>query len=228
MEAEKESLRQGYVRFQESKRNSDGEASVEEIAMRALMTEWLTAYSEDGRRFEIQFCRIVSNAFSREESTSFNSLQKAFETFERICVNLLIFPWRKEFKRVHISAPAFVHSVWPAMCKANVQQLMTTIGYSRGQEAEVYCYRGPAQSQYLKTLAFEFLLAQLECERLIKTVSHVRTWGCNELETRALRLKKVIIYYPHSVLPQISLLMLAPSSFSNQIKMVRIGEKPFI
>ncbi|XP_038666389.1 spermatogenesis-associated protein 2-like [Scyliorhinus canicula] len=183
MEAEKESLRQGYVRFQGSKRNSDGEASTEELAMRALMTEWLTAYSEDGRRFEIQFCRIVGNAFSREESSSFNSLQKAFEIFERICVNLLIFPWRKEFKRVNIFAPAFVHSVWPVMCKANVQQLLTTIGYSWGQEEEVYCYRGSAQSQYLKTLAFEFLLAQLECERLMETVSHVRTWGCNELET---------------------------------------------
>ncbi|XP_059804207.1 spermatogenesis-associated protein 2-like [Hypanus sabinus] len=179
METQKGSLCQRYIHFQELKSNAGSEATLEETTMCVLGTELLKG-QDPTQRFNIHFYQVISNAFSRENSSSFDLLQKAFEVFESLCINLLIYPWRKEFKRIKTFTPAFVHYVWTAMCRLDVLKLLATIGFCQEQEAETYCYKDPQQMQHLKKLAFEFFLAQLECRRLADMLGNGRKQGPSE------------------------------------------------
>lgn len=80
-------------------RRKDGEALL------STATALLGAYQPDpGQRFRmVNFYEVVENSLRCQRGSNLRSLEKAFHTLEAICTNLLLFPWKKEFRCIKVS-----------------------------------------------------------------------------------------------------------------------------
>lgn len=75
-------------------------------ALLSTATALLGAYQPDpGQRFRmVRFYEIVDNSLHCQRGGSLKSLERAFHTLETICTNLLLFPWKKEFRCIKVSS----------------------------------------------------------------------------------------------------------------------------
>lgn len=91
--------RMGAAPEGERGRRRDGEALL------STATALLGAYQPDpGQRFRmVNFYEVVENCLRCQRGSNLRSLEKAFHTLEVICTNLLLFPWKKEFRRIKVS-----------------------------------------------------------------------------------------------------------------------------
>lgn len=74
-------------------------------ALLSTATALLGAYQPDpGQRFRmVHFYEVVENSLRCQRGGSLKSLEKAFHTLETICTNLLLFPWKKEFRCIKVN-----------------------------------------------------------------------------------------------------------------------------
>lgn len=79
-------------------RHKDGEALL------STATALLGAYQPDpGQRFRmLRFYELVENSLRCQRGGSLRGLERAFRTLETICTNLLLFPWKKEFRCIKV------------------------------------------------------------------------------------------------------------------------------
>lgn len=84
-------------------RNKDSEALL------STATALLGAYQPDpGQRFRmVRFYEVVENSLRCQRGCNLKTLERAFNTLETICTNLLLFPWKKEFKCIKVSLSFF-------------------------------------------------------------------------------------------------------------------------
>lgn len=77
----------------------------ESEALLSTATALLGAYQPDpGQRFRmVRFYEMVENSLRCQRGGSLKSLERAFQTLETICTNLLLFPWKKEFRCIKVS-----------------------------------------------------------------------------------------------------------------------------
>lgn len=74
-------------------------------ALLSTATALLGAYQPDpGQRFRmVHFYEVVENSLRCQRGGNLKSLEKAFHTLETICTNLLLFPWKKEFRCIKVN-----------------------------------------------------------------------------------------------------------------------------
>ena len=74
-------------------------------ALLSTATALLGAYQPDpGQRFRmVRFYEVVENSLRSQRGGNIKSLERAFHTLETICTNLLLFPWKKEFRCIKVS-----------------------------------------------------------------------------------------------------------------------------
>lgn len=74
-------------------------------ALLSTATALLGAYQPDpGQRFRmVHFYEVVENSLRCQRGGNLKSLEKAFQTLEIICTNLLLFPWKKEFRCIKVN-----------------------------------------------------------------------------------------------------------------------------
>lgn len=79
-------------------RRKDGEALL------STATALLGAYQPDpAQRFRmVRFYEMVENSLRCQRGGNLKSLERAFHTLETICTNLLLFPWKKEFRCIKV------------------------------------------------------------------------------------------------------------------------------
>lgn len=79
--------------------HKDGEALL------STATALLGAYQPDpGQRFRmVRFYEMVESSLRCQRGGTLKSLERAFHTLETICTNLLLFPWKKEFRCIKVS-----------------------------------------------------------------------------------------------------------------------------
>ncbi|KAI4895160.1 hypothetical protein NFI96_025191 [Prochilodus magdalenae] len=84
---------------------SQGTSSEE--ALISTATALLGAYQPDpGHRFRmIRFYDIVENSLRALRGANLRTLETAFATLETVCTNLLLFPWKKEFRCIKLEHP---------------------------------------------------------------------------------------------------------------------------
>ena len=72
-------------------------------ALLSTATALLGAYQPDpGQRFRmVRFYEVVENSL-RCQRGGIRGLETAFHTLETICTNLLLFPWKKEFRTIKV------------------------------------------------------------------------------------------------------------------------------
>lgn len=73
-------------------------------ALLSTATALLGAYQPDpGQRFRmVRFYEVVEGSLRCQRGGNIKSLERAFHTLETICTNLLLFPWKKEFRCIKV------------------------------------------------------------------------------------------------------------------------------
>ena len=110
----KEDLFRRYVTALERRLENGGEYTAPEgdrgrhkdsEALLSTATALLGAYQPDpGQRFRmVRFYEVVENSLRCQRGGNIRSLERAFHTLETICTNLLLFPWKKEFRCIKVS-----------------------------------------------------------------------------------------------------------------------------
>lgn len=74
-------------------------------ALLSTATALLGAYQPDpGQRFRmVRFYEVVENSLRCQRGGNLKNLERAFHTLETICTNLLLFPWKKEFRCIKVT-----------------------------------------------------------------------------------------------------------------------------
>ncbi|XP_036447281.1 spermatogenesis-associated protein 2 [Colossoma macropomum] len=165
-----------------------GQGTTSEEALISTATALLGAYQPDpGHRFRmIRFYDIVENSLRTLRGANLRTLETAFATLETVCTNLLLFPWKKEFRCIKTFTGPYVYHLQSAICDADLRALLRSMGYSRDQELQYIVREHPGGSAHLRQLAFELLLAQAEC-RLLGEVVALSRGTASELEAVEVR-----------------------------------------
>jgi len=73
-------------------------------ALLSTATALLGAYQPDpGQRFRmVRYYEVVENSLRYQRGGNIKSLERAFHTLETLCTNLLLFPWKKEFRCIKV------------------------------------------------------------------------------------------------------------------------------
>lgn len=76
-----------------------------EEALISTATALLGSYQPDpGQRFRmVRFYDVAENSLRTQRGANLRTLETAFATLETICTNLLLFPWKKEFRCIKVS-----------------------------------------------------------------------------------------------------------------------------
>ncbi|XP_037335148.2 spermatogenesis-associated protein 2 [Pungitius pungitius] len=157
-------------------------------ALLSTATALLGAYQPDpGQRFRmVRFYEVVESSLRCQRGGSIKSLERAYNTLETICTNLLLFPWKKEFRCIKTFTGPYVYHLQSAISDGELRTLMRTIGYACDHDAQFRLQEHPGGSNHLRQLAFELFLAQAEC-RLLGEVVALARGSASELEALELR-----------------------------------------
>ncbi|XP_023652383.2 spermatogenesis-associated protein 2-like [Paramormyrops kingsleyae] len=156
-----------------------------------------TRLPEPAQRFRVlPFYQVAENALSGRRGTGLRGLETAFGMLETVCVNLLLFPWKKEFRCIKTFTGPYVYYLKEALCDADLRSLLHSMGYTREQELRLRAGDPPGGMAHLRRLAFELFLARAECRLLSGAAARrgganaeaealeVRRGGVEELEVR--------------------------------------------
>ncbi|XP_006641427.1 uncharacterized protein [Lepisosteus oculatus] len=174
-------LRQDYLNYYE-KVCLDGnlklctETEVTEKAKRFLFSE-----TNPGERFEVfDFYWAVSECLRVRQNQCrdvFEGLIKATEVLEMFCVNLFLFPWKKEIRSLKTFTGPFVYIIQPVLPPDTVRSVLETIGYYLETDTE---YRLSKNIDFtkVKKVGFELFLARQECEYLLEVMGQKEEAEC--------------------------------------------------
>ncbi|XP_051961399.1 spermatogenesis-associated protein 2 [Xyrauchen texanus] len=166
----------------------DKQGARTEEALISTATALLGSYQPDpGQRFHmVRFYDIAESSLRTQRAANLQTLETAFATLETICTNLLLFPWKKEFRCIKTFTGPYVYQLQSVICDAELRSLLRSMGYSRDQELRYHVRDHSGGFTNLHQLAFELLLAQAECRLLAEVVSMSRG-SASELEAVEVR-----------------------------------------
>ncbi|KAM4615149.1 uncharacterized protein ACJ7VT_010353 isoform 2-T2 [Polymixia lowei] len=149
-----------------------GDAPVITKASRFLMSE-----AEPGERFKIfPFYKIVCDGIetgTKDCKSHLRAFIKAVELLEMFCVNLFLYPWKKEIKTIQTFTGSFVYHLLPVFTSCTIQSVMASIGYlphtdTQNRSISQYRLSEEANPDRAITVGFELLLARVECLHLLE------------------------------------------------------------
>ncbi|KAL6461324.1 hypothetical protein MHYP_G00294680 [Metynnis hypsauchen] len=111
---------------------------------------------------------------------SISLLMKATELLEMLCVNLFLFPWKKEIRTLKKFTGHFVYYIEPGLPKHTIQSILRSIGYRLETDTE-YMLADDADPDVAKRMGFELFLARLECEHLLEAMGQKPHAECLEI-----------------------------------------------
>ncbi|XP_061101730.1 spermatogenesis-associated protein 2-like protein [Conger conger] len=153
------------------------ETEVTEKAKRFLLTE----SNPDSRFTVFDFYGTVEclTEGRREFRDALRELAKATELLEMLCVNLFLFPWKKEIKTLKTFTGPFVYWIKPVLPQTMVKYILESIGYHPETDME-YRLDKSADPEKATQMGFELFLARQECEYLLE-VGQNRPWDFMEI-----------------------------------------------
>ncbi|MBN3277790.1 SPAT2 protein, partial [Polyodon spathula] len=97
-----------------------------------------------------------------------------------ICVNLFLFPWRKEIRSLKTFTGPFVYFIQPVLPQDVITKVLEWIGYKPETETE---YRLSKDNDYTraKQIGFELFLARQECECMLEAMADMKDSECLEV-----------------------------------------------
>ncbi|KAM4043634.1 uncharacterized protein ACNLHF_013870 [Anomaloglossus baeobatrachus] len=99
---------------------------------------------------------------------------KGFAVLELICVNLFLFPWRKEIRTLKKFTGTFVYFLQPVIPEDTIRQILQRVGYSIVSNTE-YTIGGKINGEEAKQTAFDLYLSRIRCENLLRRLNEDRS-----------------------------------------------------
>ncbi|XP_041077661.1 uncharacterized protein LOC121296313 isoform X2 [Polyodon spathula] len=146
--------------------------------------QFLKSESSTGERFTVfGFYKITEECVKASKGGCrdvLNGLIKATEVLEMICVNLFLFPWRKEIRSLKTFTGPFVYFIQPVLPQDVITKVLEWIGYKPETETE---YRLSKDNDYTraKQIGFELFLARQECECMLEAMADMKDSECLEV-----------------------------------------------
>ncbi|KAM3917940.1 uncharacterized protein RB166_012945 [Leptodactylus fuscus] len=101
-------------------------------------------------------------------------MMKGCAILELICVNLFLFPWRKEIRTLKKFTGNFVYFVEPVIPEVMIRQILQQVGYTIASDTE-YTIGGNINTEEAKKTAFELYLCRIQCENLLRLMNEDRS-----------------------------------------------------
>ncbi|RXM30104.1 Spermatogenesis-associated protein 2 [Acipenser ruthenus] len=154
--------------------------------------QFLKSESSPGERFTIfGFYKITEECIKASKGGCrdvLNGLIKATEVLEMICVNLFLFPWRKEIRSLKTFTGPFVYFIQPVLPQDVITTILEWIGYKPETKTE-YRLSKDNDNTRTKQIGFELFLARQEWECMLEAMAHMTDSECMEvLQKRSLEL----------------------------------------
>ncbi|XP_029108409.1 spermatogenesis-associated protein 2-like [Scleropages formosus] len=131
----------------------------------------VTPPSEPAQRFRlVPFYEVAENTLHSPRDSGLRALETAFATLETVCVNLLLFPWKKEFRCIKTFTGPFVYLLKAALCDSDLRTLLRSMGYTQDKDLQLRAGAPPGGTPHLRQLAFELFLARAECRLIADAV----------------------------------------------------------
>ncbi|XP_026883424.2 spermatogenesis-associated protein 2 [Electrophorus electricus] len=108
------------------------------------------------------------------------SFSKVAEMLETLCVNLFLFPWKKEIKTLKTFTGHFVYFIQPVLPHDTTKSILQSIGYCLENDTE-YKMSNHVDLDKVKELGFDLFLARLECEYLLEVMGEKSHAECLEI-----------------------------------------------
>ncbi|KAG9261206.1 hypothetical protein AMEX_G26194 [Astyanax mexicanus] len=113
-------------------------------------------------------------------STCLSQFMKATELLEMMCVNLFLFPWKKEIRTLKKFTGHFVYYIDPGLPNPMTRNILQSIGYTLETDTE-YILVDDVDPDVAKRMGFELFLARLECEYLLEAMQQKSHSECMEI-----------------------------------------------
>uniref|UniRef100_A0A667XMV1 Uncharacterized LOC115372975 n=1 Tax=Myripristis murdjan TaxID=586833 RepID=A0A667XMV1_9TELE len=140
-----------------------------QVGMKAA--QFLLREPEPRERFtSFPFYQIVmegGEALGRDWTKHLAAFMKASEFLERLCVNLFLQPWKKEFKTLKTFTGPFVYHLLPVLTTSTIDSVLASIGYLPHTDTQLRL-REDANPNTAMLVGFELLLARVECRSLLE------------------------------------------------------------
>lgn len=180
----REDLFRKYVQLIESKLDASDckQRPISDDYIKSAASALLSLHhTEPSHRFRmIQFYEVAEKGMKTLKFSSICCLRNAFEILEIICINLILYPWKKEFKKIKTYTGPFMYNIKSAITEVDIRCILGCIGYV--QEETVYKLKDVYSIIQVKNASFELFLARVECEHLLEIYSKVKDKGYSELD----------------------------------------------
>ncbi|XP_067293962.1 uncharacterized protein si:ch211-189a15.5 [Pseudorasbora parva] len=169
-----------YLQYYE-KVSSEGDVrvcsdtQVTDEARRVLLSE-----EEPRKRFDTLdfYDTLYKIAQYRDCQRHVHDFRKAAELLEMFCVNLFLFPWKKEIKTLKTFTGHFVYYIKPVLPFA--RSILQIIGYHAETDTE-YRLSDNFDPEKAKSMGFDLFFARLECEYLLELMNQRSHVECLEI-----------------------------------------------
>ncbi|KAL1007088.1 hypothetical protein UPYG_G00081720 [Umbra pygmaea] len=154
---------------------------------------FLLLETDPGERFStfdfyLTASECVNQGF-KDCRTFFSALIKATEMLEIFCVNLFLYPWKKEIKVLKTFTGPFVYCIQPVLTKQATKTILESIGYHLDTDTE-YRLTNSADPEKAMKMGFELFLARIECEYLVEVMGQQAQSECLEILQRRAHFQK--------------------------------------
>uniref|UniRef100_A0A4W5MKN2 Si:ch211-189a15.5 n=1 Tax=Hucho hucho TaxID=62062 RepID=A0A4W5MKN2_9TELE len=148
---------------------------------------FLLLETDPGERFSnfdfyLTASECVKSGF-RDCRTFFSAFIKATEVLEMFCVNLFLYPWKKEIKMLKTFTGPFVYCIQSVLTKSATKSILETIGYHLETDTE-YRLTNNADPETAMKMGFDLFLARTECEYLLELMGQQSQPECLEILQR--------------------------------------------
>ncbi|XP_066439297.1 uncharacterized protein [Eleutherodactylus coqui] len=171
--ADRQKLYEDYISHYEC-RNHEGNLALYDHELQCMGGTRCDSPAALGESYS-QLIRQNLQTNTQERRTEvLKQMMKGFAILELICVNLFLFPWRKEIRTVKKFTGNFVYFVEPVIPEENIRQILQRVGYSISLDTE-YIIGGQINTEEAKQTAFELYLARIQCEKLLSLMKEDQT-----------------------------------------------------
>ncbi|XP_041803441.1 uncharacterized protein LOC121613839 isoform X2 [Chelmon rostratus] len=135
-------------------------------------------------------------------STDYRKVLSAFiraaELLETICLNLFLQPWKKEIRTLKTFTGPFVYCLLPVLSSSTIQSVLASIGYLPHTDTpqSEYRLREDANPDRAMLVAFELLLARVECYHLLELLDNDQMGPQERLEVLHRRVRHTKLEAP--------------------------------
>ncbi|CAH2324424.1 Hypothetical predicted protein [Pelobates cultripes] len=170
-------LYQEYISYYED-RSRDGNISLcdkqDVEGLRHIVSVCSPSAELRGSHFQIIVENYRRRLGEQQRQGLLKTLLKGFAILELICINLFLYPWRKEIRTLKRFTGNFVYYIEPVIPGHTLKKTLQRVGYTIITETE-YIIGRKINTEEAKQVAFELFVARIQCQELIQLINQGKT-----------------------------------------------------